>query len=89
MIIAATNTPFDLDDAALRWFTKWVYVGMPDFDCRKAIIENLLKEEKVDISSSRMTQIVTDLEGYSCSDITALTKEAAMGPLLDYDPKDL
>lgn len=45
LIIAATNCPFDLDDAALWWFTKRIYVGMPDPEARKAIIENTLKDE--------------------------------------------
>lgn len=45
LIIAATNCPFDLDDAALRRFTKRIYVGMPDPEARKAIIENTLKDE--------------------------------------------
>ena len=84
LIIAATNCPFDLDDAALRRFTKRIYVGMPDVEARLAIIDNTLKDEQVDISKSNFLKIVEKLEGFSASDISAICKEAAMGPIKDY-----
>jgi len=82
LIIAATNCPFDLDDAALRWFTRRIYVGMPDMEAWKAIIEHTLKDEEVKLAS--MTKICEYLEGYSASDITAICKEAAMGPVKEH-----
>lgn len=84
LIIAATNCPFDLDDAALRRFTKRIYVGMPDPEARKAIIEHTLKDEACELTKSGMSKIVEYLEGYSASDITAVCKEAAMGPVKEH-----
>ena len=46
LILAATNRPLDLDAAAMRRFTKKIYVGLPDFDARTAIVESLLSNEK-------------------------------------------
>ena len=51
-MIGATNLPNELDLAALRRFNKLVYVGMPDKDIRKGIVERYLKQVNSDMSSS-------------------------------------
>lgn len=48
ILVAATNRPFDLDDAVLRRFTR-IYVGLPDSEARYAMIENLFKDETMKI----------------------------------------
>ena len=72
LIIAATNRPFDLDDAVLRRFTKKIYVGLPDSEARRAIIEHLFKDEKWKISKDDFKKLIASLDGYSSSDLTAL-----------------
>ena len=89
LIIAATNRPFDLDDAVLRRFTKRIYVGLPDSEARHAIIENLFKNEKLKLSKSEYKDVIRMTHGYSSSDLTALCKEAAMNPINDYKPEEL
>ena len=89
LIIAATNRPFDLDDAALRRFTKRIYVGMPDFKARAAVIDHVMKNESMKFTNSKWNKLIEYLDGYSSSDITALCKEAAMGPILEHHPEDV
>lgn len=50
LIVAATNLPFELDDAALWRFTKWIYVGMPDAEARLSIIEHMLSKEPMKVT---------------------------------------
>jgi len=67
LVIGATNLPNELDLAALRRFNKLVYVGMPDKECRRGIVEKNLKEVESELSNTDMAKLVKDLEGYSAS----------------------
>eukprot|EP00899_Mesostigma_viride_P003329 jgi/Mesvir1/12998/Mv06003-RA.2 len=80
MVLAATNRPFDLDDAVLRRFTKRVFCPLPDRSGRHDILRVLLAEEKLapDVSLGHLADVT---EGYSGSDLRNLCAEAAMGPL--------
>lgn len=89
LIVAATNRPFDLDDAVLRRFTKKIFVGLPDGEARYAIITNLFKDEKLELSRSDAKELVRITKGYSSSDLTALCKEASMMPISEYNPEEL
>lgn len=89
LIVAATNRPFDLDDAVLRRFTKKIFVGLPDSEARSAILDHLFKGEKLKLSSQEYKDVIKLCRGYSSSDLTALCKEAAMMPINDYTPEEL
>lgn len=81
IVIGATNLPNELDLAALRRFNKLVYVGLPDKESRKGIVQKNLQEVKSDLSSSQLTKLVKDLDGYSASQITDIVKQASMMPI--------
>ena len=86
LVMGTTNRPFELDDAVLRRFPKRVYVQMPDFDARVALLEKLLSKHGHPLSHREIEQISRETEGYSSSDLTALAKDAALGPIRDLDP---
>ena len=89
LILAATNRPKDLDAAAMRRFTKRIFVGLPDFEARTAIVESLLSSEKWDLDEEEFKDIINALDGYSSSDLTYFWKDVAMAPLEDYTIKEL
>lgn len=68
MVLAATNHPWDIDEAFRRRFEKRVYIGLPDDDTRSALLELCLKD--VNVSPSLKNDSITDqLQGYTGSDI--------------------
>ncbi|KAM3967275.1 katanin p60 ATPase-containing subunit A1 [Aphomia sociella] len=77
MVLAATNHPWDIDEAFRRRFEKRIYVGLPDEATRVKLLKLCLREvilsEDVDLS-----ELATRLEGYSGSDICNLCRDAAM-----------
>ena len=56
--MAATNRPFDLDEAALRRLTKRIYIGLPDSNARYGLIKKLMKTVKNDLTSYDYREIV-------------------------------
>uniref|UniRef100_T1J5Z5 Spastin n=1 Tax=Strigamia maritima TaxID=126957 RepID=T1J5Z5_STRMM len=89
LVMGATNRPQELDEAALRRFTKRVYVCLPDHPTRMILLEKLLAKH-----GSPLTKVETDhlarlTEGYSGSDLTALAKDAALGPIRELDPEQV
>lgn len=74
-VLAATNFPWDLDEALLRRFQKRIYIPLPDEEGRKELLS---------IHLSDMADMEFDidgwakkLEGYSCADIANLCRDAA------------
>jgi SpoVK/Ycf46/Vps4 family AAA+-type ATPase len=83
LVMGATNLPHELDEAVLRRLARRVYVPLPDAPARTALISHLLKGQKSALTSSELAGIVARSEGYSCSDLATVSKEAAMQPLRD------
>lgn len=82
-VMGCTNTPWDLDDAILRRFTARVYVPLPDATTRKTLLGTLLRQNTNSVSTTQLSDLVQATEGYSCSDLMAIGREAAFGPLRD------
>ncbi|EGC39209.1 hypothetical protein DICPUDRAFT_91262 [Dictyostelium purpureum] len=83
LLIGATNRPEELDEAARRRMSKRLYIPLPDFESRYALIKHLLKKERHDIVDEGMKEIAEISEGYSGADMKALCTEAAYQPIRD------
>ncbi|PGH26576.1 hypothetical protein AJ80_01705 [Polytolypa hystricis UAMH7299] len=81
LVLAATNMPWDIDEAARRRFVRRQYIPLPEAEVRKLQLENLLSHQKQELDGRDIEELVTLTDGFSGSDITALAKDAAMGPL--------
>lgn len=91
LVMGATNRPQEIDEAARRRFSKRIYIPLPERETRKKLLSHLLERQSnhCSISSKEMQELVQLTEGYSGSDLTALAKEAAMGPIRDLEEEDL
>ncbi|KAG5177286.1 P-loop containing nucleoside triphosphate hydrolase protein [Tribonema minus] len=83
LVMGATNLPWELDEAVLRRLARRVYVPLPDGAARAALVARLLRGQSARLSKADVAAVVAASEGYSCSDLAAVTKEAAMQPLRD------
>jgi SpoVK/Ycf46/Vps4 family AAA+-type ATPase len=81
IIIGATNTPEQLDEAVVRRLPQRIYVPLPDAQTRHALLIKLLAKQKNQISKPEAKRIVSLLDGYSASDISFVARDAAMGPI--------
>ncbi|KAJ8027390.1 Katanin p60 ATPase-containing subunit A1 [Holothuria leucospilota] len=77
MVLAATNFPWDIDEALRRRLEKRIYIPLPEQEGREALLRINLKEvplaDDVDLKS-----IAEKLEGYSGADITNVCRDASM-----------
>ncbi|XP_052853975.1 spastin isoform X2 [Drosophila gunungcola] len=81
VVLAATNRPQELDEAALRRFTKRVYVSLPDEQTRELLLNRLLQKQGSPLDTEALRRLAKVTDGYSGSDLTALAKDAALEPI--------
>ncbi|KAK9292433.1 hypothetical protein L1049_020403 [Liquidambar formosana] len=79
LVLAATNRPFDLDEAIIRRFERRVMVGLPSVESREMILKTLLAKEKAEDLDFK--ELATMTEGYSGSDLKNLCVTAAYRPV--------
>lgn len=80
MVLAATNRPWDLDEAIRRRLEKRIYIPLPTAIGRKQLFEINLKGLDIegDIDYERLISIT---DGYSGADLANVCRDAAMMPL--------
>ncbi|XP_019798551.1 spastin isoform X3 [Orcinus orca] len=83
LVMGATNRPQELDEAVLRRFTKRVYVSLPNEEFLVPFDSVLAAQDLHCGIPFRMT------DGYSGSDLTALAKDAALGPIRELKPEQV
>ena len=83
LIMGATNRPWDIDEAFLRpgRFDKQVYVGLPDAQARKAIIEYHLEGIPVE-ENINLDETAANTEGFSGADLMGICKAAISLPFM-------
>lgn len=81
LVLGATNLPWAIDEAARRRFVRRQYIPLPEPETRKVHIMKLLSHQKHAVDEAGISRLVKLTEGFSGSDLTALAKDAAMGPL--------
>ncbi|GAB0131872.1 hypothetical protein EsDP_00000327 [Epichloe bromicola] len=81
LVLAATNIPWAIDEAARRRFVRRQYIPLPEPHTRETQLRTLLGQQKHGLSATDIEKLVELTDGFSGSDITALAKDAAMGPL--------
>ncbi|KAL7183697.1 hypothetical protein ACSBR2_025974 [Camellia fascicularis] len=86
LVLAATNRPFDLDEAIIRRFERRVMVGLPSVESREMILRTLLGKEKVENIDFKELAAMT--EGYSGSDLKNLCITAAYRPVRELIQKE-
>ena len=85
LVMGATNRPQELDDAALRRFTKRVYITLPNYETRITLLQKLMVKQNNPLSRRHFEHLAAKTEGYSGSDLTALAKDAALGPIREME----
>ncbi|MEM3654339.1 MAG: tetratricopeptide repeat protein [Candidatus Micrarchaeia archaeon] len=84
LVVAATNAPWDVDPALRRAgrFSKLIYVGEPDYASRKAMFQYYAKGRPVS-KNVDWDRLARATEGYSSSDIKAISDDAAAIPWIE------
>ncbi|XP_060170914.1 uncharacterized protein LOC132601868 isoform X2 [Lycium barbarum] len=87
LVLAATNRPYDLDEAVIRRLPRRLMVSLPDAPNRAKILKVILAKEDlgqdVDLDS-----VASMTDGYSGSDLKNLCVAAAYRPIRDILEKE-
>ncbi|XP_073950731.1 spastin isoform X4 [Choristoneura fumiferana] len=91
VVMAATNRPQELDEAALRRFPKRVYVSLPDLRTRDSLLRRVLARgaAAAALAPDELARLAALTDGYSGSDLTALCRDAALQPIRELDPEEV
>lgn len=76
-VLAATNRPWDLDEALRRRLEKRIYIPLPAAVGRQQLFEINLKSVKM-CPDVNVEDLVRQCDGYSGADVTLVCREAAM-----------
>ncbi|KAJ8649413.1 hypothetical protein MRB53_002436 [Persea americana] len=87
VVLAATNRPFDLDEAIIRRFERRIMVGLPSVESREKILRTLLSKEKVE-EGLDYKELAVMTERYSGSDLKNLCMTAAYRPVRELIQKE-
>ncbi|KAK6940965.1 ATPase, AAA-type, core [Dillenia turbinata] len=87
LVLAATNRPFDLDEAVIRRLPRRLMVNLPDAQNREKILRVILAKEEV-ASDVDLEAVANMTNGYSGSDLKNLCVAAAYRPIREILEKE-
>ncbi|KAF1770217.1 hypothetical protein GCK72_002035 [Caenorhabditis remanei] len=71
LVLAATNIPWELDEALRRRFEKRIFIPLPDLDARKKLIETSM-EATLKSNEINYDELAARTEGFSGADMVSL-----------------
>ncbi|KAK8711525.1 hypothetical protein V6N13_146806 [Hibiscus sabdariffa] len=87
LVLAATNRPFDLDEAVIRRLPRRLMVNLPDAPNREKILRVILAKEELSPNVD-LEAIANMTDGYSGSDLKNLCVTAAHCPIREILEKE-
>ncbi|XP_050363356.1 uncharacterized protein LOC126782190 [Argentina anserina] len=87
LVLAATNRPFDLDEAVIRRLPRRLMVNLPDTTNREKILRVILAKEDLDPDVD-LEGVASMTDGYSGSDLKNLCVTAAHRPIREILEKE-
>jgi vacuolar protein-sorting-associated protein 4 len=81
LVLAATNTPYQLDQAVRRRFDKRIYIPLPDASARAHMFKVHVGETPHDLSEQDFQSLGQQSEGFSGSDIDHVVKDVLYEPV--------
>ena len=77
IVLAATNTPWDLDEALRRRLEKRIYIPLPDGDGRKELF--LINMKSIELHPDvNLDELAEKSQGYSGADVANVCRDAAL-----------
>ncbi|XP_020206299.1 uncharacterized protein LOC109791412 isoform X2 [Cajanus cajan] len=87
LVLAATNRPFDLDEAVIRRMPRRLMVNLPDAPNRAKILKVILSKEELSPDVD-LDAVASMTDGYSGSDLKNLCVTAAHRPIKEILEKE-
>ncbi|MEW5297799.1 MAG: hypothetical protein WDW36_000983 [Sanguina aurantia] len=81
LILAATNLPYNLDQAIRRRFDKRIYIPLPEASARAHMFKIHLGDTPNELSEDDFQQLGERTEGFSGSDCSVVVKDVLMQPI--------
>ncbi|KAJ6801465.1 protein SUPPRESSOR OF K(+) TRANSPORT GROWTH DEFECT 1 [Iris pallida] len=81
LVLAATNTPYALDQAIRRRFDKRIYIPLPDPKARQHMFKVHLGDTPSNLTESDFGILGLKTEGFSGSDIAVCVKDVLFEPV--------
>ncbi|KAL7115988.1 hypothetical protein ACP275_04G215400 [Erythranthe tilingii] len=81
LVLAATNTPYALDQAIRRRFDKRIYIPLPDVKARQHMFKVHLGDTPHNLTEADFEALAQKTEGFSGSDVSVCVKDVLFEPV--------